>query len=69
MTFRWRGGRSIYIYDQSRNFRLFEIWTFSNTIPTLDEAQRTIRRRIRSIRNGHTRIPGTTWAMKTRRSF
>jgi hypothetical protein len=34
MTFRWEGGRSIYIYDQCRNFRLFEIWTFSNTIPT-----------------------------------
>lgn len=58
MTFRWKGGRSIYIYDQCRNFRLFELWTFSNTIPTLEEAQRAIRRRIRQYQewtNAHPR--------------
>jgi hypothetical protein len=25
MTFKWKGGGSLYIYDQCRNFRLFEI--------------------------------------------
>ena len=58
MTFRWKGGRSIHVYDRCRNFRLFEIWTFTNTIPTLQEADRAIRRRIRQYtewQNAHHR--------------
>jgi len=47
MTFKWKGGRSIHVYDQCRNFRLFEVWTFTNRIPTFEEVERAIRRRIR----------------------
>ena len=60
MTFRWKGGRSIYVYDRCRNFRLFEIWTFTNGLPTLQDADRAIRRRIRQY---------TEWQMAHPRDY
>src|SRR4029077_17273419 len=58
MTFRWKGGRSIYVYDRCRNFCLFDIWTFTTRIPTQKEADRAIRRLIRQYtewQNAHRR--------------